>query len=148
VNEYRFLAKEHETTPAGLAAMFYIARYYTEHNEPALAETAYQEAITFYQELIRKYPQSLVAAIAQEQIANCFLTQKKWDEAVTAASNISKILDNSVGRLSTFLLLGNIYEFTGQSKLAVKAYQEFIAQFPQHPLTGTLKEKVQRLMRS
>jgi tetratricopeptide (TPR) repeat protein len=148
VNEYRFLAKEYETTPPGLAAMFYIARYYTEHHEPQLAETAYQEAISFYQELIRKYPQSLVAAIAQEQIANCFLTQKKWDKAVAAASNISKILDNSVGRISTYLLLGNIYEFTGQPKLAVKAYQEFLTQFPQHPLAGTLKEKVQRLMNS
>ncbi len=148
INEYRFLAKEFETTPSGLAAMFYIARYYTERREPELAETAYQEAITFYQEIIRKYPQSLVAAIAQEQIANCFLTQKKWDEAVAAASNINEILDNSVGRISTYLLLGNIYEVTGQPKLAVKAYQEFIAQFPQHPLAGTLKEKVQRLMRS
>ncbi len=148
VNEYRFLAKEFETTPPGLAAMFYIANYYTERQETKLAETAYNEAIVFYQEIIRKYPQSLVAGIAQEQIAYCFLTQKKWDEAVTAASNIEKILDNNVGRISTYLLLGSIYESTGQSKLAIKAYQEFIDQFPQHPLAGALKEKVQKLMSS
>jgi tetratricopeptide (TPR) repeat protein len=148
INEYRFLAKEYETSPAGLAAPFYIANYYTRQNETTLAETAYAEAISFYQEIIRKYPKSLVAGLAQEQIANCFLIQKKWDEAAAAASEVNKILDNNIGRVSTFLLLGNIYESSGQVKLAVKAYQEFIKEFPQHPLTGQLKEKVQRLMSS
>lgn len=148
VNEYRFLAKEFETTTPGLTAMFDIARYYTEHGETKLAGTAYQEAIVFYQEIIRKYPQSLVAAIAQEQITTCFATQRKWEEALSAASKISTILDNNVGRVSAYLLLGSIYESTGQPHLAVKAYQEIIKQFPQHPLVGALKEKVQKLANS
>ncbi|MGH7495683.1 MAG: tetratricopeptide repeat protein [bacterium] len=148
LNDYRWLAKQYEGQPAALTAPLQIARYYTEHNNPVLAEKAYTEAVEYYQGLINKYPKSMLAALAQEQIANCFIVQKKWQEAVTATSKIAQVLDNNVGHISTYLLLGRIYETTNQRELATKVYREFIKQFPQHPLVGMLEERVRRLTSS
>jgi tetratricopeptide (TPR) repeat protein len=89
-----------------------------------------------------------VAALAQEQIANCFIAQKKWDDAIAAATNIREVLDSKIGRLSSYLLLGNIYEATGQNRLAAKVYNEIIEQFPQHPLARPLQEKIRNLTSS
>jgi len=111
-------------------------------------ERAYREAIKYYQSLSQKYPQSLVAALAQEQLTHCFIAQKKWTEAIAAATNLSEVLNNKVGLMSSYLLLGNIYEVTGQRRLAAKAYNEIIAQFPQHPLIPALQEKVRHLNNS
>lgn len=148
LNDYRWLAKQYEGHPPALSAPLHIARHYTEHNNPALAEKAYAEAIEYYQGIINKYPKSMVAALAQEQIANCFMVQQKWQEAASAASKIAQVLDNNVGRISTYLLLGKIYETTDQRQLAVKVYKEFIAQFPQHPLVGSIEARVRRLSSS
>ncbi len=148
MNEYRWLSKQYETFPAALAAPLHIANYYMNSNDHRLAEKAFSEAVAFYQSIIGKYPKSVMAGIAQEQIANCFIAQKKWDEAISAASNIDKVLENNVGRVSTYLLLGAIHESRGQFGLAAKVYREFIEHFPQHPLTGQLKEKVEELMNS
>jgi tetratricopeptide (TPR) repeat protein len=148
LNDYRWLAKQYEGQPPALTAPLHIARYYTEQNNQVLAEKAYNEAVEYYQGIINKYPKSMVAALAQEQIANCFIVQRKWQEAVTATSKIAQILDNNVGRVSTYLLLGRIYETTDQRQLAAKVYAEFIKQFPQHPLVGSLEERVRRLTSS
>jgi tetratricopeptide (TPR) repeat protein len=148
LNDYRWLAKQYEGQPPALTAPLHIARYYTEQNNQVLAEKAYSEAVEYYQGIINKYPKSMVAALAQEQIANCFIVQRKWQEAVTATSKIAQILDNNVGRVSTYLLLGRIYETTDQRQLAAKVYAEFIKQFPQHPLVGSLEERVRRLTSS
>jgi tetratricopeptide (TPR) repeat protein len=148
INEYRWLSQQYETSPPAFAAPIHIANYYSQRNDAKLAEKAFAEAIEFYKNLITKYPQTLVAALAQEQIANCFIAQKKWNDAVSAASNLPNVLDSNAGRISSYLLLGNIYESTGQRRLAAKIYQQFIEQFPQHPLVDALKEKVQRLMNS
>jgi tetratricopeptide (TPR) repeat protein len=148
LNDYRWLTKQYETTAAALTAPIYIANYYAKQNNLAVAQKAYNEAITHYQNIIHKYPQSIIAALAHEQIANCFIAQKQWEEAIKAVSSIKNVLDNNTGRISTYLLLGNIYESSGQLQLAVKVYSEFVNQFPQHPLVPPVKEKIRMLMNS
>ena len=145
LNDYRWLAKQYEGQPSALTAPLQIARYYTERNNPVLAEKAYAEAVEYYQAIVNKYPKSMVAALAQEQIANCFVVQEKWQEAVTATSKIADVMNNNVGHISTYLLLGKIYETTNQRELAAKVYKEFMAKFPKHPLVSTLEEKVRSL---
>lgn len=148
LNEYRWLIEQFETSPAAIAAPFHIADYYVRQNDTAMRERSYREALAYYQSLSRKYPHSLVAALAQEQLTHCFIAQKQWDEAVAAATNLSKVLDNQAGQMSSYLLLGNIYEISGQPRLAAKAYNQIITQFPQHPLTPALQEKVRLLNNS
>jgi tetratricopeptide (TPR) repeat protein len=148
MNEYRWLSQQYETFPLALAAPLHIANYYIRVDDRKLAEKAFGDAVSFYQSIIGKYPKSVVAGIAQEHIANCFMAQKKWDEAINAASNIDKVLDNNVGRVSSYLLLGAIHESRGQSQLAVKVYREFMERFPQHPLAQALKDKVEALTNS
>lgn len=145
LNEYRWLAKQYEIFPSALKSHLRIAEYYMQRNEAALAAKAFSEAVAFYQGLITKYPRSMLAALAQEHIANCFMAQQRWDEAAAAAAGVENILDNTVGKVSTSLLLGNIYESSGQTQRAVKVYNEFMQQYPQHPLLDVLKERVRRL---
>ncbi len=142
LNEYRWIAKQYEVFPPALKALLRVAEHYVQGNEIELASKAYDEAVVYYQGLITKYPRSMLAALAQEHIANCFIAQKRWDEAAAAASGIESILDNTVGKVSTSLLLGNIYEASGQAPRAIKVYNEFIRQYPQHPLVDMLRERV------
>ncbi len=148
LNEYRWIAKQYEVFPPALKALLRVAEHYAQKNEIALAAKAYGEAVAYYQGLITKYPRSMLAALAQEHIANCFIAQERWDEAAAAASGIESILDNTVGKVSTSLLLGNIYESSGQTQRAVKVYNEFMQRYPQHPLVDMLKEKVLKLTNS
>ena len=146
LNEYRWLSKQFETSMPGLTAPLKIANYYLSRNNLSLAEQAFNEAIEFYQELIRKYPKSMLAAMAQEQISKCFLAQEKYDQAVDAVKKIKDIWTNSAGTISTYLLLGKIYEASNQYTLAAKAYKEIATQFPQHPLAPFFDEKARQLL--
>ncbi len=148
LNEYRWLAKQYETLPPALNALLRVAYHYTNANNQQLAQHAYDDAIAYYQGLINKYPRSVLAALAQEHIANCFIAQKRWDEAAAAASGIENILDSAVGKVSSYMLLGNIYESSGQNERAIKIYNEFIQRYPQHPLAHMLKQKVLELTNS
>jgi len=148
LNEYRWIAKQYEIFPPALNALLRVAEHYVRTNNEMLASKSYAEAIAYYQGLINKYPRSMVAALAQEHIANCFVAQKRWEEAAAAASGIENILDTALGKVSTYLLLGNIYEASGQTERAVKLYNEFIQRYPQHPLVDMLKQKVRELTNS
>jgi tetratricopeptide (TPR) repeat protein len=145
LNEYRWLAKEYETLPPSLGALLRIANHYANENNAQLAQQAYKDAVNYYQSLIAKYPRSMIAALAQEHIANCFVAQRRWDEAAAAAAGIEDILDNSVGKVSTYILLGSIYESAGHTERALKVYGEFVRNFPQHPLAGAMEQKIQTL---
>ena len=145
LNEYRWIAKQYEVFPPALNSLLRVAEHYVRNNEAALAAKAYSEAVTYYQGLITKYPRSMLAALAQEHITNCFIAQQRWDEAAAAAAGIENILDNTVGKVSTSLLLGNIYESSGQVQRALKVYNDFIRQYPEHPLVGVLKERIRIL---
>lgn len=142
LNEYRWIAKQYEVFPPALKALLRVAEHYVQGNEAELAAKAFNEAVVYYQGLITKYPRSMLAALAQEHIANCFIAQKRWDEAAAAASGIESILDNTVGKVSTSLLLGNIYEASGQAPRAIKVYDEFMKQYPQHPLVDMLRARI------
>ena len=145
INEYRWLIKNYEVSFAALAAPVKIVEYYKNQNQRTLVTQAYQEALDYYQELTVKYPKSLVAAVAQEQIAHVYMAQNQWDNAVAAASHVKNILDNNTGEISTYLLLGRIYESSSHNQLAVKVYNEFIDRYPQHPLAEALHKKISAL---
>lgn len=145
LNEYRWLAKEYETLPPALNALLRVAYYYTNAGNQQLAQQAHKDAIAYYQGLIDKYPRSVLAALAQEHIANSLMAQKRWEEAAAAASGIENILDTPIGKISTYMLLGNIYESSGQTQRAVKLYNDFLARYPQHPLADVFKQKVRAL---
>lgn len=142
INEYRWLIKSYEVSQAALAAPIKIIEYYRKQNERLLVQQAYRKAIEYYTALTVKYPKSLVAAIAQEQLANVHMLLNQWDNAVAAAQRINKIMENNVGEISTYLLLGKIYESSKQTQLAVKAYSEIIERYPQHPLAEALQAKI------
>ncbi|MDQ7065665.1 MAG: tetratricopeptide repeat protein [candidate division KSB1 bacterium] len=146
LNEYRWLSKQFETSLQGLTAPLKIANYYLQQNNIALADQAFNEAIEFYQELVRKYPSSILAAMAQEQISKCFMAQRKYEEAIGAVKKIKEIWSNSAGVISTYLLLGKIYEASNQYSLAARAYKEIATQFPQHPLAPLFDEKARQLL--
>ena len=145
LNEYRWVMDVYPTTPQGIYVPIYIADHYKRNNEDELAKAEYQRAINHYQRLVRKYPNSLLAAMAQNYLAMCYVRQEEWEEAIEAFRTLGRAYPPSSVTMGSYLMLGNIYEQLKDKLKAIEAYSEFVTRFPDHPLAKTVKGRIKRL---
>ena len=145
--EYRWVQENHPLTFQGLNVPIYIADYYRRKGKGNLAETAFREAITHYQRLIKKYPKTILAATAQEFIIFCLSVQKKWPEAAEAATSLQTIHPGSRTAISSYLFLGQIYEELNDFKKAIAVYKKFSQEFPDHPIVEKIQHRIEGIQK-
>ena len=143
--EYRWVKEKYPATPQGLYIPLYIADYYQKHGEKQLVENSLNEAIKQYRELVKKYPKTVLAGMAQEYIIYCLSAQKNWVSAAEAANSLKRIYPGTRSEISSYLFLGQIYENSHQTKEARQIYNRFLKKFPHHPLASQVQNKLKLL---
>ncbi|MDD5729699.1 MAG: tetratricopeptide repeat protein [Candidatus Omnitrophica bacterium] len=86
LEQYRKLIQQYPTTIKGLDVPVYIAEYYRVKFQPDKMLDAYKDAEAHYNNLAEKYPNSPLAYIANKLAAQCYVTTKDWDSAISAYS--------------------------------------------------------------
>lgn len=143
LSEYRWVVDKYPNTQAALRVPLYLADYYSRSKMDELADQEYKRAVKTYQGMVEKSPKSLFAAFAQERIAQCYIHQKRWKEAISSLWTLVRNFPTSQPVADGYLVLGMVYESELEDKAgALRAYEEFSRRFPHH----TLKEKVKKRM--
>lgn len=145
--EYRWVQEKYPTTPQGLFVPTYIAQKYQQQGDMNLATPAFQDAISHYSNLIKKFPRTVLAGMAQEYIIYCHSAQENWEQALTAASNLEHILPGTRSRMKSTLVQGQLFEKMRQFDKAAKMYEEFTGAFPNHPIGEQIQERIRSLRR-
>lgn len=146
LNEYRWILDKYPNTQAVLRVPLYLADYYSQKKKDELAKQEYKRAVKTYQGLVEKSPKSLFAAYAQERIAQCYIHQKRWKEAISSLWALTRDFPPSQPVADGYLVLGMLYESQLQDKPgALRAYKEFLRRFPHHPLKENVQKKMEEL---
>ncbi len=146
--EYRWLIDSYPLTPEGVYAPLHIANYFKALGEEDMAATAYSDATQRYYALISKYPQSQLAAIAQEYLSICYVFNEDWESAINSAEQLYKNYKTVPQiAMSSHLLLGHLYEKNSKFKEALNIYTDFVKKFSGHPLANQVRIKIKELER-
>lgn len=143
--EYRWVEENYPTTRQGLFVPTYIAEAYRRRNEPTVAKNAFADAISHYQNLVKKYPKTVLAGTAQEFVIYCYAAQQDWDQAAKAADALRQVHPGTRSEINASLFLGQIYEAMSDYNMAIDAYENFASQYPNHPLFSQVQDKISDL---
>lgn len=146
LNEYQWAVDNFSMVPQVLQIPLYIASYYKNKKQENLARAAYEKGIGEYQNVVRQYPNSMLASMAQDHLARCYIELQRWEEAVKALETLVQMPTPVPIVAPAYLSIGSIYEKNLNDKLqAVKAYREFLERFPDTPLTQRVEERIELL---
>lgn len=110
LEQYQKVLADYPTTRKSLELPIYIARYYKKKFQPDKMVAAYQEAINHYKMLSGKYPNSLLEFTTDTLTARCYLTVKKWNDAILVfKAMLEKYKDKKVKMDGTLLNIALIY---------------------------------------
>ncbi len=148
VNEYQWVVENFPNTLPALDIPMYIARYYESQQEHELARIAYDKAIKQYTTTVEQYPNSMVAVVAAQNMADIFVKQAQWPQAVETLQRLLTMDLPMPDRVKAYLTLENIYEekLNDQQK-ALEIYAELLQKYPQLPFAASLEMKSQELQR-
>ena len=140
---YEKIKVDYPLTDLGLNAPLYIANYYVQNGHSVNAQNAFNDAIVYYTEISSKHPNSEIEYKSLQLLSNCYLMQKRWDEAVKVMGDI--LLKYPMTKMAMPLIqsinavtLTHIKNFD----IAIAIYQNFIEKNPRNPLDKTLQEMI------
>ncbi|MBK7434574.1 MAG: tetratricopeptide repeat protein [Chitinophagaceae bacterium] len=89
------------------------------------------EKIRILNSLVRQYPKSSMVPDVTMEIANTYMAEEKFNEAIPFLNNILGLSDGGGLKASAYLKLGLCYYNTNRNAEALKYYQSLIKLFPQ-----------------
>ncbi|MBN2009288.1 tetratricopeptide repeat protein [candidate division KSB1 bacterium] len=146
LNEYQWVINNFPKSLQSIQIPLYIADHYAKQNEVKLAQQSYENAIQQYQHTIDLYPNTPLAATAQDHMAMCYIRQEKWSDAIEALTNLSQTPIPPQSLVNTLLTLGSIYE----EKLsdyanAISSFKAIITKFPDIPVAANINARIAKL---
>jgi TolA-binding protein len=146
LNTYQQVFKNYKNTPVGLDIPFYIARYYQRNNNKVEADKAFHEAIAKYQKIINENPKADSAYFSQDYIALCYENIQDWDQAIKVMEKLRKNYPANPRSSQTLFDIATIYETKlDKHKEAIAVYRNFLDQYPNDNLAGTVRKIVETL---
>jgi TolA-binding protein len=91
------------------------------------------EKITLMNTVIRKFPSSTLVADANMEIANTYLAQERFQEAIPALTNIISAGGNNSLKPQAHLKLGSAYYNANNNDKAIAQYRQLLATYPNSP---------------
>ncbi|MFQ5639887.1 MAG: tetratricopeptide repeat protein [bacterium] len=144
--EFRWLMDTYPITPEGVYAPLHIANHFKTLGEDDMAANAFTDASERYFELISKYPQSQLSAMAQQYLAICYALSEKWEHALNAAEQLyEKYQTTPQIAMGSQILLGQLYEKNGKIDAALQIYKDFLNKFSGHPLANQVRSRITQL---
>lgn len=137
--EYQKIIRQYPLTLRGLSVPIYIAQYYKIKYQPDKMITAYKEASKHYKALIDKYPDSALAFTAYQLMAQCYMENKDWQNAVDSFNAMIEKFKGKKANLDGILLnMALIYrnELKDKDK-AKETLNKLIKDYPKSSLIKT-----------
>jgi tetratricopeptide (TPR) repeat protein len=148
VSIYNSILKDYPATDTALNVPLYIAGYHKGRNDFQKTTEAYASAERFYTKTEADYAQTETGLNALQYLANCYLEQKRWEEAI---KTLGRILESYAGSghltgktADTVIKTINIvsaYQIRDYDA-AIGLYQGIIDRDPGHPLRGHLTKVI------
>jgi len=91
------------------------------------------EKINLLNTMMRKFPQSGLVADANMEIANTYLAQERFREAIPSLNNVVNAAGNNSMKPQALLKLGIAYYNLNNNDNAVTAYKQLLNQYPNSP---------------
>ncbi|MDP9229766.1 MAG: tetratricopeptide repeat protein, partial [Bacteroidota bacterium] len=91
------------------------------------------EKITLLNTVNRRFPASTLVADANMEIANTYLADERFREAIPFLNNVVKGTDNSSLKPRAYLRLGLAYYNLNNNREALNQYKILVAQYPNSP---------------
>jgi|MudIll2142460700_1097286.scaffolds.fasta_scaffold357459_2 predicted negative regulator of RcsB-dependent stress response len=101
----------------------------------------YDEALTSLKELLERFPDSPLTALAYFKTAMTYEKKKDLANAVGTLKNLSSIKNGSLQDLA-LLETGRILEQQGKAEEAKSSYRDLVNRFPQSPLLAQAKARL------
>ena len=148
---YDRIVADYALTRTGLGVPIYIANHYKTQNDYQKTMDAYDRAITHYNTLAAQNPDSPAGYNSLRYLGNCYLDQKRWDEAVEVLSKIAakygrpehmniRTLDIILKTINTV----SIYQLKDY-ELPLQIYQDIITKYPDHPWKDYFQKMIDTL---
>ncbi|HTY44982.1 MAG TPA: tetratricopeptide repeat protein [Patescibacteria group bacterium] len=146
LEQYQKIIHEYQFTPRGISMPMYIAEHYKVKFEPEKMRQALQDAISHYQTLAIRFPNSQLSFTAHTLIAQCYMGLQDWQNAIGA-------LDTVINRYRTKAPVDEfivnkavIYSRELNDKATAKEIlQQFIKDYPRSGLIATAKQLLKKL---
>jgi TolA-binding protein len=91
------------------------------------------EKISLMNTMMRKFPQSSLVADANMEIANTYLAQERFREAIPSLNNVVNATGNSSMKPQALLKLGIAYFNLNNNDNAITTYKQLLNQYPNSP---------------
>ncbi|MBI1977245.1 MAG: tetratricopeptide repeat protein [Candidatus Omnitrophica bacterium] len=137
---YQELETQYALTPAALQVPFMRYLHYKKVDETEKANQVLDEAVERYQKVVSEHPNSKIAAYAKRFIIQAFTQKKDWDQLLTTVDQElqNETIEDRKGRW-LFLKALIAENRLKDRERALSYYQDFLAQFPDHPLAQLAK---------
>ncbi len=104
-----------------------------------------KDKINFLNTMNRKFPASEFVTDANMEIANTYMSDEKFSEAIPYLNNVIKATDNASLKPQAYLKLGTAYYNLNNNTEAIKQYNTLIAQYPNSQEAGDALDNVKVL---
>lgn len=91
------------------------------------------QKIALMNNLIRKFPNSSLASDANMEIANTFMSNEKFRDAIPYLNNVLQSTTSTTTKAQIKLKLGTAYYNIDDNNNALKQFKEIVAQYPNAP---------------
>jgi len=149
LNEFRWIVDNYPGSPEAFAVPNHILEHYRQYGEEELAQTAYQQALRIYNDIVAKNPDSPGAFQGQWYIAQSHILMTSWEQAAAALEQLIQDYPQSQQILPALISLGEIYELhLGKIDRALGTYQTILRLAPRSPYAGIAAERIGRLQKA
>jgi tetratricopeptide (TPR) repeat protein len=91
------------------------------------------EKITLLNTMNRKFPTSSLVTDANMEVANTYMSDERWREAIPYLNNVLKTEGNSSLKPQAYLKMGTAYYNLNNNAEALKQFKTLIDQYPNSP---------------
>lgn len=92
-----------------------------------------KEKISLMNTMVRKFPTSSLAVDANMEIANTYMSDEKWGEAIPYLANVTKTTGNTSLVPQAYLKMGTAYYNLNNNAEALKQFRVLIDKYPSSP---------------
>lgn len=104
-----------------------------------------KEKISLLTTMNRKFPSSSLATDANMEIANTYMADEKFNEAIPFLNNVIKGTGNASLKPQAYLRLGTAYFNLNNNNTALQQYKTLIGQYPNSPEANDALENVRTI---
>jgi TolA-binding protein len=134
-------ADRYPGTEAGLVARFHLAN--------ALAALGrYGEAEQQYQQVVTEAGGSIYARTARLGLADVQVAQKKYDDAITTYTDLTRATDGPLPLDSVLMQLGRAYAQAGRKEEAARTFDRVLQEFPDSIYAADARQEMEAARQS